>query len=1463
MKITRTLAGAVSAAVLAGLITAPTFAEGEKIEKLYASTKNVYLTLADDVGEDDVSVVDANGEEVNVKKVVQDDGVLRLEFSKELKLKKVEGKEQRQTDSFAVKVGDEAKGFKVREIANEDFSDGTWNDTLDFYKVGASSGTQSKVGILDETFYMQQRYVGYLILKDGLVNNLKDYTVSFDMENYHEHSMGILFNKTLKDKQMRYGTKTEGIDEIGWVYCVGGDDFIYRYIRTDSEQTPIIMSSTQAANSSLKVAGTKHEPCTYKILDNGSAVSGIDDTNQSLKPAPVKFTVDKIGKTGVLALEDKIVDVYRGQNNADKGYFFIGSNNAWNGSGTSDNRGISLDNISVTVCDEVAVGDIKITDAKADSAGFTYTFDSDISRVEETNVKENVAVKLGGDDVSYDYEISGKALTIYPKGGVEADSEYSVTIKKTFGYELVLLGEESVKTLSRASEEGVITFDDLSFVGGKLELTFNHNLAKVKNIKDFVKLTNNGGDVEYSAKIDKEKIILSVEGGFVPNEGYTVTVLKDFGYEKVLLAEDASKTASLSIETITLSGINAGEKKVYLTFDTDMEGIVDTDKIRENISVVDYLGKDMKYTPVASGNEITLALTEEIVPDKVYDIIVKKGFGKEFVSETKAEIKKYFMLETVRTLDFSDDSEKASSFFEIDTMTENGAYKPVMTIKNNKAYFRLCRYGALFFSKQGIESMENYTISFDFERFNLSDGQDSWEYRIPMMFNRNVIDSSMYIDTSIRQEGYGWTIGWYKTVDKTTTNYDGHVRPWVVASVSGAKDYLRGAYGEESESVEIASLKAKSGLKFDNDADDTTVTDTSDQSKKAKISVDKTGYSGTLFVDGVEISTVDSRAIAGDLSNTLGSEWVPQNKGYFVIGGASGGGAIALSNVNIYQCREVTEKGVEIIKEEIPDKLTEAFDVGVTVRNYKQAPDAARVIAAVYDENDRMIFAKQKDLGTLAAGEIKPHTFKFSGISNAKRAELILINEATLIEDEDILNINIVNDTKTEKLLRVNAKIKAQGASKEAVFMLLKDGVGYDWESISAEQGAIAVAKAGKDDESVSFTMDYVAPKDYTEGYVLNYLYSSDNTPVGTYKYISEDNIAENIKAGDINYEKFAEMAPAAGIDLSYIKNENQRAYFENQLKAFESTMTDVEKIREFAEQTQRKIEITSELKNSTSTYNEVNNLLEKNKDIIDLSEYNKLSDDKKIEVCTKLVGADYEKDGLEKFAEVFGAAVQNAANAKEPSGGSTAGGSHSGGGSSSGGIGGMTYIPSVNEAQKEMFSDIQNAEWAREAIEFLAKNGVLNGVGEDKFAPEEAVTREQLAKIIVLAFNLYDETAEVDFADTDKNSWAYKFIASAKKAGIMNGTGNGGFEPARAVTREEIAAVLYRTAEKAGIAFDAEKTDFADFEAVSAYAREAVGAMAGEEIINGFPDNTFRPKARATRAQAAQLIYSVIDLMK
>lgn len=1460
MKITNILAGVMSASVFASMVTTPVLAESEKIEKLYASTENIYLTLANGVSADDVSVIDSTGKELEAEKVSQDDGTLRLEFSKKLELKKVADKKE--SDNFAVKVGNEVKGFRVREIANEDFSDGTWNDTLDFYKVAYGAGKQSRVGILDETFYMQQRYVGYLTLKDGLVNNLEDYTVSFDMENYHEHSMGILFNKTLKDQQMRYGQKTEGIDDMGWIYCVGGDDFIYRYIRTDDSQTPVIMSSTQSANSSLKVAGTKHVPSTYKILDNGSAVSGIDDINNEIKPQPVRFTVDKIGKNGILALDENIVDVYLGVNNADKGYFFIGSNNSWNGGDSSDGRGISLDNISVTVCDEVAVGNIKITDAKVDSAGFTYIFDSDISKVDENNVKANVVVKHGNDDVSYNYEISGKTLTIYPNGGVEADSEYSVTIKKTFGYEMVLLGEDNIKTLSRNSEEGVITFDDLCFVNGKLELTFNRNVAKVKNIRDFVKLTLNGDNVEYSAQTDKEKIILSVDGGFIPGKEYTVTVLKDFGYEKVLLAEAASKTAKLNIAEIKLSGINAGEKKVYLTFDTDMEEIVNAESVKDNISVIDYVGNTMNYTSVISGQNITLNLNAEITPDKVYDIIIKKGFGKAFVNETKEEIKKYFMLETVKTLDFSSDSQKASSFFDIDTMTQNGSYKPVMTIKNNKAYFRLCRYGALFFSKQGIENMENYTISFDFEKFNLEDGQDGWETRVPVLFNRNIIDSSAHIDTSIRQEGYGWSIGWYKTVGTATTRYDGAVRPWVVASVPGAADYLRGWYGEESESVAVDTLKSKKGLKFDNDENDTTVTDTSDQNQKAKITIDKTGYSGTLFVDGKEISTIDSQAIAPELSSTLGSEWVPQNKGYFVIGGAAGGGAIAISNVKIYQCREVNEKGVEIIQEEIPEVLGENFNVGVTVRNYKSTSDNAKVIAVVYDENDNMILAKQKDLQTLAVGEIKNHTFEFTGVSNAKNVRLLLINEDTVIKYGDISDINIVNDTKVNNLLNVNAKIKAQGVSKEAVFVLLKDGISYDWEMISPEQGAIVVAKIGKNDENLAFTMNYVVPSDYSTGYILNNLYSSDNTPIASYKYISDSNIMKIIEDQSVGYEVFAELAPAAGIDMSYIKNENQKTYFENQLAAQKDELTDIEKIRTFAAKTKTKIEVISKLKNNTSTYNEVNNLLEEYKEIINLDAYNKLSDSKKITVCKQFVGADYEKEGLEKFVAEFNTAVDNAAKQNTTNGSSSSSGGSSSGSSSSRGTGG-SYVPNINNAEKELFSDISGVEWAKEAIEFLAKNGVLSGVGNDCFAPDDFVTREQLAKIIVLTFNLYDENAEVDFADVDKNSWSYKFIASAEKAGMMNGVGNGRFEAAQPVTREDIATVLYRAATKAGAAFENEKSDFADVENVQSYAKEAVCFMAGSKIINGFPDNTFKPQERTTRAQAAKLIYSVLNYMK
>ena len=131
--------------------------------------------------------------------------------------------------------------------------------------------------------------------------------------------------------------------------------------------------------------------------------------------------------------------------------------------------------------------------------------------------------------------------------------------------------------------------------------------------------------------------------------------------------------------------------------------------------------------------------------------------------------------------------------------------------------------------------------------------------------------------------------------------------------------------------------------------------------------------------------------------------------------------------------------------------------------------------------------------------------------------------------------------------------------------------------------------------------------------------------------------------------------------------------------------------------------------------------------------------------------------------------------------------------------------------------------------------------------------------KMVVGAFGLENNEAESEFSDVDKNHWAYRCVSSAKVAGIVNGISETEFGKGREITRQDMAVMVYNAAKYAGYEFDTAKSDFEDADLIKDYAKEAVFAMAGAGIINGFEDNTVRPEENATRAQAAKILYTVI----
>ena len=231
---------------------------------------------------------------------------------------------------------------------------------------------------------------------------------------------------------------------------------------------------------------------------------------------------------------------------------------------------------------------------------------------------------------------------------------------------------------------------------------------------------------------------------------------------------------------------------------------------------------------------------------------------------------------------------------------------------------------------------------------------------------------------------------------------------------------------------------------------------------------------------------------------------------------------------------------------------------------------------------------------------------------------------------------------------------------------------------------------------------------------------------------------------------------------------------------------------------------------------------------------------------------------------------ISQYAQLESQQGGSTGGGGGGGGGGASvpglsaGGTMTVTPVDNVdatkqndknaNENYKYSFSDIAEVEWATEAIEALTAKGIINGVGDRKFEPNKTVTREQFVKMLCVALGLTEE-AEITFTDIAGDDWSAPYIKKAVKAGLISGVDENTFGYGAGISRQDIAVILHRT-----IKDTTGTAQFADNGEIADYAKDAVGALSGLKILNGFEDGSFKPNASCTRAQAAVIIYNYLN---
>jgi len=270
----------------------------------------------------------------------------------------------------------------------------------------------------------------------------------------------------------------------------------------------------------------------------------------------------------------------------------------------------------------------------------------------------------------------------------------------------------------------------------------------------------------------------------------------------------------------------------------------------------------------------------------------------------------------------------------------------------------------------------------------------------------------------------------------------------------------------------------------------------------------------------------------------------------------------------------------------------------------------------------------------------------------------------------------------------------------------------------------------------------------------------------------------------------------------------------------------------------------------------------------LDLSSYNKLNSEQKAVVHQDLALREYEN--ISDLQNALDSAVEEAKEIGSTSSRPSGSGSGSKG---SGSKGTLVYLPNEpvvtpsqpdTEVKYEGFTDIASYGWAKDAIDYLFEKGVINGKTAEIFAPADNVTREEFAKIVALAFDIRGGESETSFKDVDDAAWYSKYIYALAEKEIINGRPDGTFGVGDYITREEIAVILDRVTAIKGLKITAdENVDFNDSENISDYAAYSVNRISSAGIISGFPDGTIKPRDLASRAQAAQLIYKAIKIIK
>lgn len=185
---------------------------------------------------------------------------------------------------------------------------------------------------------------------------------------------------------------------------------------------------------------------------------------------------------------------------------------------------------------------------------------------------------------------------------------------------------------------------------------------------------------------------------------------------------------------------------------------------------------------------------------------------------------------------------------------------------------------------------------------------------------------------------------------------------------------------------------------------------------------------------------------------------------------------------------------------------------------------------------------------------------------------------------------------------------------------------------------------------------------------------------------------------------------------------------------------------------------------------------------------------------------------------------------------------------------------PASKPEVKLPFTDVSTSDWFYDDVAFVYENGLFSGTDSRSFSPNASMTRAMLVTVLYRLEGEPTLTGRSSFTDVRSGAYYEKAVIWAAANGIVTGTDSTSFSPAAKVTREQLAAILYRYAQYRKLDTDASAklNSFTDADSVSAYASEALGWAVSEGLING-ASGKLMPKGDATRAQVAAILHRFV----